>query len=116
MIMKPAMLLFGLLDSAIAFLLVFFICRAKFGGLKSTLARVIGTVLGTIVFVVYFGGIVWCNTELYTVTQEVKLTVYLAPIVLSILMTILVFLSQPPKPKKPKEDKMPQEEEAGAVE
>lgn len=100
MTMNPAMLLFGLVDSGIAFFLVFYICRAKFGGMRSLVARTIGTILGTIVFTVYFGVIVWFNTVVYTVSQSVKLTVYLAPIVLTILMTALVLLSQPTREKK----------------
>ena len=111
MIMNPGMLLFGLVDSGIAFFLVFYICRARFGGVKSTIARTIGAVLGTIVFIIYFGVIVWFNTNVYTVTEAVKLTVYLAPIVLSVLMTILVILSQPPKKKDEEEEELSEESE-----
>lgn len=103
MIMNPGMLLFGLLDSAIAFLLVFNLTRARFGGRKSTIGRTVGAILGILVFCVYFSVIVWFNTDIYTVSQAVKMTVYLAPIVLGILITALVILSQPPK-KKPEEE------------
>ncbi len=94
---NPGMLIFALLDSVIAFLLVFFVARAKFGGVKSTLARTIAAILGTLVFILYFALIVWFNTELHTISDAAKNVIYAAPIVLSILMTILTLLSQPPK-------------------
>ena len=86
MVMNPGMLLFGLFDSAIAFFLVYNVTKAKLGGNEKMLARILGASLGTIVFVVYFGIIVWFNTDRNTV----------APIVLSALMIVLVLLSQPP--------------------
>ncbi len=113
MIMNPGMLLFGLVDSGLAFFLVFNVVRAKFGGIKSTLARTIGSVLGTIVFIVYFGIIVWFNTSIHTVSSEAKIVVYAAPIVLTILMAVLVLLSQPPKKKEKEEEP---EEEASETE
>lgn len=118
MIMNPGMLLFGLIDSAVAFFLVYNIVKAKFGGDKSTLARSIAAVLGTIVFIVYFAVIVWFNTEPHTVRQEVKTVVYAAPFVLTILMSALVLLSQPPKAAEEKEEdeETPDEEEAAATE
>lgn len=102
--MNPGMLLFGLIDSGIAFFLVYYIIKAKLGGNQKALARILASILGILVFMVYFGVIVWFNTKRYTVSQEVKLVVYLAPIVLSVLMTVLVFLSQPPKLKNETED------------
>lgn len=100
MIMNPGMLLFGLIDSGVAFFLVYYIIKAKFGGNQKSIARILAAILGTLVFIVYFAVIVWFNTKTYTVSQEAKMVVYLAPIVLSILMTALVLLSQPPKEKK----------------
>lgn len=97
MIINPGMLIFALLDSGIAFLLVFFIVRARFGGVKSTLARSLGAVLGTITFIIYFAVLVWFNIEIHTISQAGKNVVYAAPIVLSILMSVLTLLSQPPK-------------------
>ncbi len=94
---NPGMLIFALLDSGIAFFLVFFIARAKFGGVKSTLARTIAAILGTLVFILYFALIVWFNTERHTISDAAKNVIYAAPIVLSILMTILTLLCQPPK-------------------
>ena len=92
-----------LLDSSIAFLLVFFVSRAKFGGEKSMLARVISAILGTLVFIVHFGVLIWFNTEPVTISAAGKAVVYAAPIVLSILMIILTLLSQPPKKENEEE-------------
>lgn len=112
MIISPGMLIFSLLDSGIAFLLVFFVSRAKFGGEKSTLARTIGAVLGTVVFMIYFGVLIWFNTEPHTISDAGQKVVYAAPIVLSVLMTALTLLSQPPKIKEQKaEEETPEEEE-----
>lgn len=108
---NPGMLIFALLDSCIAFLLVFFVTRARFGGVKSTLARSLGAVLGTIVFIVYFAIIVWFNTERHTINEAGKNVVYAAPIVLSILMTFLTLLSQPPKKKEAEEETEEEPEE-----
>lgn len=114
MIISPGMLVFALLDSGIAFLLVFFVSRAKFGGEKSTLARVIGAVLGTVVFMIYFGVLIWFNTEPHTISAAGKRVVYAAPIVLSILMTALTLLSQPPKTKEQEEEEENSEEKENA--
>ena len=83
MTINPGMLIFCLLDSSIAFLLVFFVSRAKFGGEKSMLARVISAILGTLVFIVHFGVLIWFNTEPVTISAAGKAVVYAAPIVLS---------------------------------
>lgn len=107
MTINPGMLIFCLLDSAIAFLLVFFVSRAKFGGEKSMLARVISAILGTLVFIVHFGVLIWFNTEPVTISAAGKAVVYAAPIVLSILMIILTLLSQPPKKKMKRKQKNP---------
>lgn len=96
MVMNPGMLLFGLFDSAIAFFLVYNVTKAKLGGNEKMLARILGASLGTIVFVVYFGIIVWFNTDRNTVSQAARTVVYAAPIILSALMIVLVLLSQPP--------------------
>lgn len=100
MIMNPGMLLFGLIDSGVAFFLVYYIVKARFGGNQKAIARILAAILGTLVFTIYFAVIVWFNTATYSVAQEVKMVVYLAPFVLSALMTALVFLSQPPKEKE----------------
>ena len=103
MTINPGMLIFCLLDSSIAFLLVFFVSRAKFGGEKSMFARVISAILGTLVFIVHFGVLIWFNTEPVTISAAGKAVVYAAPIVLSILMIILTLLSQPPKKENEEE-------------
>lgn len=108
---NPGMLIFALLDSIIAFLLVFFIVRARFGGVKSTLARILAAVLGTIVFIAYFAVIIWFNTEEHTISDAAKNVVYAAPIVLTILMTALTLLSQPPKKAETEESEPPEETE-----
>lgn len=100
MIMNPGMLLFGLIDSGVAFFLVYYIVKARFGGNQKAIARILAAILGTLVFTIYFAVIVWFNTATYSVAQEVKMVVYLAPFVLSALMTALVLLSQPPKEKE----------------
>lgn len=111
-IMNPGMLLFGLVDSGIAFFLVYSIAKAKFGGNEKMLARIIGASLGTIVFAVYFGIIVWFNTVPNAASQAAKNLVYAAPIVLTLLMGALVLLSQPPKQQKEAEENLPEEPEA----
>ena len=100
MTIHPGMLLFCILDSCIAFLLVFFVSRAKFGGSNNALARIVSSIVGTIVFIVYFCILIWFNTESYTISDAGQKVIYAAPIVLSILMVILTWLSQPPKKKE----------------
>ncbi len=103
------MLLFAFFDAAVAFLFVFLMIRAKFGGLKSTFARTLGSLLGTIVFIIYFSTIVWINTDSCHLSHDVIMVIYLAPIVLTILMTILVLLSLPPKQKEEEENELNEE-------
>ncbi len=99
-IMNPGMVLFGLFDSALAFYLVYHMTRARFGGERKAIARVLAALFGTIVFIIYFAVIVWFNTDVYAASDVTKRVVYLAPIVLTILMTALILLSQPPKKKE----------------
>ncbi len=91
------MLLFALFDSGVAFFLVYYVTKAKFGGDKKSLARILGAVLGTLTFITYFAVIVWFNTYPITASDAVKQIVYWMPIVLSILMLILIWLSKPQK-------------------
>ena len=72
MTINPGMLIFCLLDSAIAFLLVFFVSRAKFGGEKSMLARVISAILGTLVFIVHFGVLICLTQSLLQLVPPAK--------------------------------------------
>lgn len=97
MIMNPGMLLFGLFDSGVAFFLVYSVVKAKFGGNQKAIARTLGTILGILVFIAEFCAIVWFNTQAHTISMAGQYVVYAAPIVLSILIGILVLLSQPPK-------------------
>ncbi len=110
-IMNPGMLLFGLFDSGLAFFLVYSVSKAKFGGNESSLARIISAILGTIIFIVYFGVIVWFNTDPSAAPQMAKTVVYAAPIVLTILMTALVLLSLPPKTDTEEEEENEEETE-----
>ena len=91
------MLLFALFDSGVAFFLVYYVTKAKFGGDQKSLARILGAVLGTLTFITYFAVIVWFNTYPITASDTVKQIVYWMPIVLSILMLILIWLSKPQK-------------------
>ena len=112
MTINPGMLLFCILDSCIAFFFVYFITRSKFGGVQKTLARILASILATLVFIVYFAVLIWFNTAHRTVSQAAQNVVYAAPIVLSILMTVLTLLSQPPKKEETTEETEESEEEA----
>ena len=92
------MLLFALFDSGVAFFLVYYVTKAKFGGDKKAIARILGAVLGTITFITYFAVIVWFNTYPITASDAVKQIVYWMPIILSVLMLILIWLIKPQKP------------------
>ena len=94
---SAGMLLFALFDSGVAFFLVYYVAKAKFGGDQKSIARALGAFLGTVTFIAYFAVIVWFNTYPITAPDEVKLVVYWAPIVLSALMLLLIQLSKPPK-------------------
>ncbi len=91
------MLLFALFDSGVAFFLVYYVTKAKFGGDQKSIARILGSVLGTLTFITYFAVIVWFNTYPITASDTVKQLVYWLPIVLSILMLVLIQLSKPQK-------------------
>lgn len=97
MIMNVGMLIFGIFDSVVAFFLVYNMIKAKLGGDTKKLARIVSAIVATITASVYFAVIVWFNTNLYTVSFEAKMVVYLAPIVLAVLMGVLIWFSQPPK-------------------
>lgn len=107
MTINPGMLIFCIVDSCIAFFLVFFVTRSKFGGPEKTLARTIASILGILAGIIYLGVTVWFNTEAHTISEAGQKVVYAAPIVLSALMIILTLLSQPPK----KEDKNQEQDE-----
>ena len=104
------MLLFALFDSAVAFFLVYYVTKAKFGGDQKSIARILGAVLGTLTFITYFAVIVWFNTYPITASNAVKQIVYWMPIILSILMLVLIWLS---KPQKPLTDELEEENPEG---
>ena len=89
------MLIFGLIDGALAYAVVFNLIKARFKCGK--FGRIMGTILGTIVFANYIALFVWFNTPGVFVNPDFRNIIYAAPIVLSVLLTILVLLSQPPK-------------------
>ena len=97
MIMNVGMLIFGIFDSVVAFFLVYNMIKAKLGGDTKKLARIVSAIVATITASVYFAVIVWFNTNLYTISFEAKMVVYLSLFVLAVLMGVLVWLSQPPK-------------------
>ncbi len=105
------MLLFALFDSGVAFFLVYYVTKAKFGGDKKSIARILGAVLGTLTFITYFAVIVWFNTYPITASDTVKQVVYWMPLILSALMLVLIHLS---KPQKPLPDELEETGEEGA--
>lgn len=113
---SPGMLLFGLFDSGVAFFLVYYVVKAKFGGDQKSIARILGALFGTVTFIIYFAVIVWFNTYEYTATDEVKMVVYLAPIVLSILTLVLIQLAKSPKAPPLEEEKEATENEEETTE
>ena len=98
---SAGMLIFALIDSGLAFFLVYYVAKAKFGGDKKSIARAMGAFLGTVTFIVYFGVIVWFNTYPITASDLVKQVVYWAPPVLCVLMLILIHLSKPSERQSP---------------
>ena len=98
---SAGMLIFALIDSGLAFFLVYYVAKAKFGGDQKSLARAMGAFLGTVTFIVYFGVIVWFNTYPITASDAVKQVVYWAPPVLCVLMLILIQLSKPSDRQSP---------------
>ena len=101
--MNPGMLLFGLFDAGVAFFYIYYLTKAKFGGDRKKIARILASIFGTLAFIVEFSLIVWFNTAEHTILYEGQIVIYAAPIVLSILTGILVWLSQPPKKEEEEE-------------
>ncbi len=102
------MLIFGLFDGGLAFLIVFCLLKARFKG--KTIGRVLGTILGTIVFTIYIGLFVLFNTPGVRVNPDFRNIIYAAPIVMAILLSVLVLLCQPPKKKEESEETEDEEE------
>ena len=95
MTISVGMLLFCIIDSIVAFFLVYHVTKAKIR--KKNIAQIISAILDILVASAFFAVTIWFNTSPYTISKEAQYVVYLAPIVLSILMIILVLLSAPPK-------------------
>ena len=89
------MLIFGLFDGSLAYAVVYCLLKSRFKGGK--IGRILGTILGTITFAAYIALFVWFDTTRETVNPDFKRIIYAAPIVLSVLLSALVLLSQPPK-------------------
>lgn len=89
------MLIFGLFDGSLAYAVVYCLLKARFKGGK--IGRILGTILGTITFAAYITLFVWFDTTRQAVNQDFKSIIYAAPIVLSVLLSTLVLLSQPLK-------------------
>lgn len=100
--MNVGMLIFGLFDGGLTFAIVFCLLKARFKGKK--IGRILGTILGMILFSVYIALFVYFNTPGTKVNPDFRNFIYLAPIVLSVLLCTLVFLSQPPKEQAASED------------
>lgn len=96
------MLIFGLFDGGLTFAIVFCLLKARFKEKK--IGRILGTVLGIILFSIYIALFVYFNTPGTKVNPDFRTFIYLAPIVLSVLLCTLVFLSQPPKKQTDAED------------
>lgn len=103
MIMNPGMLLFGLFDAGVAFFYIYYLTKAKFGGDQKKIARILASIFGTLAFILEFSLIVWFNTAEHTILREGQIVIYAAPIVLSILTGIIVWLSQPQKKEEEEE-------------
>lgn len=93
------MLIFGLFDGSLAYAVVYCLLKARFKGGK--IGRILGTILGTITFAAYIALFVWFDTTHQAVNPDFKTIIYAAPIVLSVLLSVLVVLSQPPKQDNP---------------
>lgn len=117
------MLIFGLFDGSLAYAVVYCLIKARFNGGK--IGRILGTILGTIIFTAYIALFVWFDTTHKIVNPDFKNLIYAAPIVLSVLLSTLVVLSQPPKQNVPEDgeemeeeasDEITADEEAGTAE
>lgn len=99
---NTGMLIFGLFDGALAYTIVYCLLKARLGGKK--LGRILGTIFGTLIFSVYIALFVYMNTPGVHVNPDFRNLIYAAPIVLFVLLTALVLLSQPPKRISGEED------------
>ena len=89
------MLIFALFDSALAFFLVYCLWTSWFKGKR--IGQIIGIILGTLVFTIYLALFIWFNTPGVHTRPDIRYIIYSAPIVLTILLSILTLLSQSTK-------------------
>lgn len=92
------MLIFGLFDSALAFFLVYCLWTSWLKGKR--FGQILGIIFGTLVFTTYLTLFIWFNTPGVWVRPDIRTIIYAAPIVLTVLLSILTLLSQQPKKKE----------------
>ena len=97
------MLIFGLFDSALAFFLVYCLWVSWLKGKR--IGQILGIIFGTLVFTTYLTLFVWVRSDIRTI-------IYAAPIVLTILLSILTLLSQTSKKEEGENDEKASEETA----
>lgn len=103
------MLIFGLFNGGLAYAIVFCLIKSSLKG--GRLGRILGTILGIIVFTGYLAVFIRINTPGVSVNPDFRNILYAAPIVLTILLTALVLLSQPPKNQETDEEETDEENE-----
>ncbi|MCR5797714.1 MAG: hypothetical protein K6G63_07335 [Eubacterium sp.] len=91
-------LLFAIIDGALAYTVVYCLLKAWFKG--KNIGRILGIVLGTIIFGIYIAIFVYFYNPRVQISDTIKNGIYAAPIVMSILLFILAYLSMPPKIKE----------------
>lgn len=96
------MLIFGLFNGGLAYAIVFSLIKSGLKGGK--LGRILGTILGIIIFTAYLAVFIRINTPGVSVNPDFRNILYAAPIVLTVLLTALVLLSQPPKTQEADEE------------
>lgn len=104
------MLIFGLFNGGLAYAIVFSLIKSSLKG--GRLGRILGAILGIIIFTGYLAVFIWINTPGVSVNPDFRNILYAAPIVLTILLTALVLLSQPPKQEETDEEQTDGENEA----
>lgn len=90
---------------------LFFWCIA-FGplGLKGKrIGQILGIIFGTLVFTTYLTLFIWFTPRV-RVRSDIQTIIYAAPIVLTILLSILTLLSQTSKKEEGENDEMQSEE------
>ena len=101
------MLIFGLFDSALAFFLVYCLWVSWLKGKR--IGQILGIIFGTLVFTTY---LTLFNSPGVRVRSDIRTIIYAAPIVLTILLSILTLLSQTSKKEEGENDEKASEETA----